>query len=198
MINVADLCVHHFSNFPMVVSIIQKDNRNFLKNPHCACEFSVCSFWSKSKKTIHLVYLVSNHSFQVTLASYQQINKPTTLIVSTSMMWSPLDQFSDGDRPLDGGVVCLIQPLWPLTPPLSPSLAPKSPVPRSCGQRVDQHIHPHTQQKRRNIRSARKLRRPPRRQTESCMMYNCNLAAQQLLKLPCFIRGNAASPPVPQ
>lgn len=151
----------------------------------------------KKQKTIHLVYLVSNHSFQVTWASYQQINKPTTSIVLTSMMWSPLDQFSDGDRPLDGGVVCLIQPLWPLTPPLSP-LRPNPPVPRSCGQRVDQHIHPHTQQKRRNIRSARKLRRPPRRQTESRMMYNCNLAAQQLLKLPCFIRGNAASPPVPQ
>lgn len=151
----------------------------------------------RKNNKFNLVYLVSNHSFQVTLASYQQINKPTTSIVLTSMMWSPLDQFSDGDRPLDGGVVCLIQPLWPLTPPLSP-LRQNPPVPRSCGQRVDQHIHPHTQQKRRNIRSARKLRRPPRRQTESRMMYNCNLAAQQLLKLPCFIRGNAASPPVPQ
>lgn len=122
MIFVADLCVHNFSNFPMIVNIIQKYNRNFLKNPQCAYEFSVSCvhFGQKAKKTINLVYLVSDHWFQFTLASYQQINKPTTLIVLTSMMWSPLDQFSGGDRPLDGGVVCLIQPLWPLTPPLTP------------------------------------------------------------------------------
>lgn len=51
MINVADLCVQNFSNFPRVVNIIQQDNRNFLKNPHCAYEFSVsCVYFGQKAK----------------------------------------------------------------------------------------------------------------------------------------------------
>lgn len=65
-----------------------------------------------------------------------------------------------------------------------------------CRQHGDQH-HTRRPSSQRELEKKETVGKLSKQQRASRMMYNCNLALQQVLKLPCFIKGNTPPSPVP-